>query len=149
MKDINWQIKHFDELSKLEVYQLIQLREQVFVVEQNCPYLDADGLDQIAFHVLGNFNDSIVATARIFPPNEVNEVVIGRICNGENFRGSGLGRELVNRCLDFAKMKWSGKIIKISAQCYLIRFYESFGFKINGEEYLEDGIPHITMTVDF
>lgn len=145
MNPIQWNIKHFEELSKLEFHDIIQLRERVFVVEQDCPYLDVDGEDVHTYHVLGTMNEKVVATARIFPPNTMDEVVIGRICNDESTRGKGVGRELVKRSLNFCEEHWPTNLVKISAQCYLVEFYKSFGFKTIGKEYLEDGIPHITM----
>jgi ElaA protein len=148
MNEINWQIKHFDDLTKIAFHDMIQLREKVFVVEQDCPYLDVDGEDVNAYHVLGFLNEKVVATARIFPPNEKNQVIIGRICNDDSTRGMGVGRKLVAECLAFCKAEWSEAVIKISAQCYLIKFYESFGFKVIGEEYLEDDIPHISMIIE-
>lgn len=146
MITVDWQIKDFGKLSIKELHDIIQLREKVFVVEQDCPYLDVDGQDPAAYHVIG-IHDKIMATARIFPPDSTGKVVIGRICNDNKYRGSGVGKKLVEQCLIFCKKSWPQATIKISAQCYLIRFYESFGFKKIGEEYLEDGIPHITMTI--
>lgn len=146
MKTTEWKIKKFDALSTIEFHDIIQLREKIFVVEQDCPYLDVDGQDPLAIHVLG-ISNNLIATARIFPPDKKGFVVIGRICTHASARGNGLGRELVKQCLSYIKENWKYAPIKISAQCYLIKFYESFGFKIVGEEYLEDGIPHITMTI--
>lgn len=148
MDTMQWQIKHFDDLTKLEFHNLVQLREKVFVVEQDCPYLDVDGTDLHAYHLLVYKEGVMLATARIFPPDENDYVIIGRICNDTTVRGRGIGKELVKICLEFCQSEWSDARIKISAQCYLITFYESLGFKTIGEEYLEDGIPHITMVIE-
>lgn len=145
MNNIRWQIKLFGELSTLEFHDMIQLREKVFIVEQKCPYLDVDGQDLVAYHVLGIDDDTIIATARIFSPNDNDEVIIGRICNELSARGKGVGKELVSKCLEFCNASWENRTVKISAQTYLVKFYKSFGFKTTGEEYLEDGIPHIAM----
>lgn len=147
MNTISWHIKHFDELTKLEFHDIIQLREKIFVVEQDCPYLDVDGEDVHTYHTIGVLDEKIVATARIFVPNDEGVVIIGRICNDESTRGKGVGRELVKQSLGFCRSEWPDSSIKISAQCYLMKFYESFGFKVNGEKYLEDGIPHISMII--
>ncbi|CAG5086658.1 GNAT family N-acetyltransferase [Parvicella tangerina] len=147
MNTIHWDIKHFNDLTKLEFHDIIQLREKVFVVEQDCPYLDVDGQDVHTYHVIGSINKRVVATARIFAPHEAGTVIIGRICNDESTRGSGMGKALVQHALDYCQRQWPSAPIKISAQCYLIRFYNSFGFEIEGEEYLEDGIPHIGMII--
>lgn len=148
MNNLNWTVKNFDELSAKEFHDIVFLRESVFVVEQNCVYQDVDGLDPFAIQIFCDDKGELLATARIFPPDAQGKIVIGRICNTLKTRGSGIGRKLVQKCLDYCSENWPGKTIKISAQCYLIKFYESFGFKIHGEEYLEDGIPHITMTIE-
>lgn len=147
MKEIIWEVKHFDDLTMLEFHDMIQLREKVFVVEQDCPYLDVDGEDVRTYHVLGKVDGAVVATARIFAPNESNYVIIGRICNDAIMRGKGTGRELVKQSIAFCQSSWKNAPIKISAQCYLTKFYESFGFEVQGEEYLEDDIPHIGMVI--
>lgn len=149
MNNIRWQIKRFGELTTLEFHDMIQLREKVFIVEQKCAYLDVDGKDLDAYHVMGIDDDKIVATARIFAPNDEDQVVIGRICNELSARGKGIGKELISKSLEYCKASWEDKTIKISAQTYLIKFYESFGFKTTGDEYLEDDIPHIAMIIEF
>ncbi len=148
MNTIEWQVKHFDDLSKRTFHDMIQLREKVFVVEQDCPYLDVDGEDLQAFHLLGLQEGKVLATARIFPPNDEGFVIVGRICTDPDLRGKGVGKTLVKESLNFCESKWTHVAIKISAQCYLIQFYESFGFRVIGEEYLEDNIPHISMIIE-
>jgi ElaA protein len=144
---IDWKIKLFDELSAKELYVIMQLRGEVFVVEQNCPYLDADGKDLKCFHLTG-YNDAneLVVYSRIVPAGvSFKEVSIGRVISSQKARGTGAGKELMKKSIEFIE-KQCGKVpIRIGAQCYLIKFYSSFGFEISGEEYLEDNIPHIEM----
>lgn len=131
-----------------ELYQLMALRQEVFVVEQNCPYLDADGKDQNAWHLMGfDENENLIACARMGPHGVFyeNYASIGRIVSAPSVRGKGIGKKLMNVCLETAEKLFNNQPIKISAQCYLIRFYESFGFKTTGKQYLEDNIPHIAM----
>jgi len=139
-------LKSFDELKNSELYQILKLRNEVFIVEQNCPYQDIDDKDQESFHVMGWVNGSLAAYARILPAGiSYNEISIGRIVTGPGYRGSGLGKELVEKSLDYCQIRWGNSAIRISAQLYLLKFYQSLGFKEVGEEYDEDGIPHIEM----
>ncbi len=140
--------KPFSELNVDELYEIMALRQEVFVVEQDCPYLDADGKDQHAWHLMGfDKNDTFITYARIVPPgiSYENYVSIGRIVSSPSVRGKGTGKKLMEASLDVVKKLFNNQPIKLSAQCYLIRFYESFGFKTTGMEYLEDNIPHIAM----
>ena len=144
---MTWKTVAFNELTLEELYQMMIVRQEVFVVEQNCPYLDADDKDQKCFHVLGYENNDLIAYARLVPKgiSYKNSVSIGRILTTEKGRGKGIGKSLVQFSIDETKRFFNTTEITISAQCYLIKFYESFGFKIVGEEYLEDDIPHIKM----
>jgi ElaA protein len=144
---IDWEIKAFDELSTVELYAIMQLRLAVFSVEQNCAYQDADGKDLKCFHLTGrDEKGDIVVYSRIVPPGiSYKEVSIGRVISSQKVRGSGAGKELMQKSLDFIEKKYGNFPIRIGAQCYLIKFYSSFGFEISGEEYLEDNIPHIEM----
>ena len=150
---INWSIKPFNELTPLELYDVLQLRQTVFVVEQNCPYLDADGKDVKAFHVLGYNNNSssgstqqLVATSRLLPSGiSYDEVSIGRVATHPSVRMTGVGKELMEYSLKYSEILFGKQPIRIGAQKYLKRFYESFGFVDVGKEYLEDGIPHLIM----
>ncbi len=138
----------FDELTTEQLYQLMALRQEVFVVEQDCPYLDADGKDQASWHVLGyDVQQKLVAYARLLPKGISYEsyASIGRVVNAASVRGEGVGRLLMQQSLTYLQSLCPGEAVKISAQVYLIKFYESFGFRINGPEYLEDDIPHIAM----
>lgn len=138
-------IKKFTELSVTEVYELLKLRSEIFVVEQNCVYLDADGKDQKAIHLLGYLNGELVAYARIFAPGVYfHNASIGRVVVNQNYRRDGYGLLLVKKAVQVCKQLHSGPIT-ISAQQYLERFYTSLGFKTVSAVYLEDDIPHVEM----
>ncbi|WP_407556523.1 GNAT family N-acetyltransferase [Winogradskyella sp. 4-2091] len=139
-------ISAFNELSIYELYSLLQLRSEVFVVEQDCVYQDIDGKDQNALHVLGYKNKSLVAYTRIFKRGDYfKEASIGRVVVLENERKHSYGYDIMKASIDAIKMYYDTTEIKISAQVYLKRFYNNLEFKEIGEEYLEDGIPHIAM----
>lgn len=139
--------KSFEELNKKELYDLMQLRQEVFVVEQDCPYLDADGLDFKAIHVFQYNSDKMIAYSRILPPGLVYKeaCAIGRVVTSKISRNAGIGRQLMVESISLCKHFYPGTLIKISAQQHLKSFYNSLGFKQTGESYLEDGIPHIAM----
>jgi len=144
---INWSIKHFSELTTAELYCIFRLRLAVFSVEQNCAYQDADGRDQESFHIMGTGDGGeLLAYARILPEKiAFKEVSIGRVITLQKARGTGLGKELMQRSMAFIKEKFGAVPVRIGAQCYLRKFYEEFGFKVDGDEYLEDNIPHVEM----
>ena len=136
----------FDELSVQQLYDVLQLRSEVFVVEQDCVYQDIDGYDDKAYHVLFYDESTLVAYTRILPPGSYfDELSIGRVLVKTTHRLQNLGHKLMSTSIDFAKETFPNSIIKISAQQYLIKFYESHGFESYGKGYLEDGIPHIAM----
>ena len=140
------QVKSFQELSTTELYDLLQLRSEVFVVEQDCVYQDVDGKDNKAFHVLGYHNQQLVAYTRIFKPGDYfKEASIGRVVVSEKSRGSGAGYEIMKASIQFVNDNLAQTDIRISAQTYLKTFYNNLGFIKVGEEYLEDGIPHVNM----
>ncbi len=145
--NIRWNIKKFDELSTTELYRIMQLRLEVFCVEQNCAYQDADGKDLKSVHLSGfDSNGNLVVYSRIVPAGiSFKEVSIGRVISSNIVRGTGAGKELMEQSIDFIKKEYGNVPIRIGAQCYLIKFYLGFGFEIAGEEYLEDNIPHIEM----
>ena len=149
---IQFSCKPFYELELEELYQIMVLRQEVFVVEQNCPYLDADGKDQSGFHLMGwDEKGTLVAYTRLLDKGIAydNYPAIGRVVTSQQVRGSGAGKLLMKASIKAVKQLFpQQKSIKISAQCYLIRFYQSFGFQTTGEEYLEDDIPHIAMILD-
>ena len=141
---MTWEIKEWSELSTKEVENIFSLRSEVFIVEQECVYQDIDGKDKKAKHVLGKKDNEIVAYARIFKPGDYfKEASFGRTVVKKSYREKKIGHVLVKKCLENMK----DKIIKISAQSYLKKFYSSHGFKAEGKEYLEDGIPHTAMFI--
>lgn len=141
---INWKISRFATLSADELYDVLQLRSEVFVVEQNCVYQDIDGKDKKAVHLMGA-DDQLQVYARLFAPGDYfDEASIGRVVVRESARGRALGHELMRRAIDFLQSEYGGAIV-ISAQQYLEAFYRQHGFVTLGEPYLEDGIPHIRM----
>ncbi len=140
------QAKTFEELTKKELYQIMRLRSEVFVVEQNCAYQDLDNKDQTAIHVLGIKDDQIVAYTRMFAPGHYfDNTSIGRVVVAGDQRKHGYGKQIMEASLSFAEQRFSPSKIEISAQTYLVKFYSELGFKTMGEEYLEDGIPHVRM----
>ena len=144
---INWEVKSFDSLTAIELYNIMRLRAEVFVVEQNCPYQDADGKDPKCFHLMGyNENKDLIAYSRIVPPGvSYNEVSIGRVVSSAKVRKTGAGRALMQKAIEGIAVKFGKVPIRIGAQLYLKNFYESFGFVAEGDDYLEDDIPHIEM----
>lgn len=148
--NIRWQIKHFGELSPAALYAVIQLRNEVFVVEQNCVYQDADGKDIHAHHLMGWLGDELVAYTRLLPPgiSYPDYSSIGRVVSSKKVRGTGVGFALMQRSVVETQRLFPGKKIKIGAQLYLKKFYESLGFKQVSDVYLEDDIEHIEMLLD-
>lgn len=143
---INFKVKPFSELTSDELYELLRLRSDVFVVEQNCAFLDLDNKDQLALHVIGKKNNQIVAYARLFKQGDCyNETSIGRVVVKKEERKFGYGHNLIQFSINIIQKKFNTSIIKIGAQAYLKKFYESHGFKQVSEEYIEDGISHIYM----
>lgn len=139
---------HFNELNTSQLYQVMSLRQEVFVVEQNCPYLDTDGKDQFSWHVMFlDENENLSAYCRLLPKGVSYEKYpsIGRILTAPAARKRGLGKQLMKFSIAKAEELFGRTAIKISAQCYLENFYKSFGFEPVGEMYLEDDIPHIAM----
>jgi len=144
--NINWKIKPFKELTTYELYNLLQLRSDVFIVEQNCAYPDVDGKDSKAIHVLGEYNNQLVAYSRIFRTLDYFEKAsIGRVVVPKSYRDKKIGHELMKVSIKAIHELFGEKEITISAQLYLKEFYQSHGFKVTSEEYLEDDIPHIQM----
>lgn len=139
-------VKTFEEFTTKELYDVLQLRSEVFVVEQDCVYQDMDGKDQKALHVIGYKNNKVVAYTRVFRPGDYFEYAsIGRVVVDANEREHKYGYEIMQASIEAIKERYNETKIKISAQTYLKRFYNNLGFKAVGEEYLEDGIPHIGM----
>ncbi len=143
---INWIIKPFHELTTAELYALLRLRSEVFVVEQNCVFLDQDNKDQAAWHLMGWHDNELVAYVRILPPGMAYELPsIGRVVTSHEYRGSGAGKELMNEAIEKTTARYPDMPIKIGAQLYLKKFYQSLGFEQSSEIYLDDGIEHIEM----
>jgi ElaA protein len=144
---LDWLTKAFDRLTVTELYDAMHLRLAVFVVEQQCWYQDADGLDQNCLHLLGRLpSGRLVCYLRIVPPgHKYAEPSIGRVVVDKNFRGSGIGTVLMTRGIEITVDKYPAIGIRIAAQKYLERFYRRFGFTSTGNDYLEDGIPHVEM----
>lgn len=139
-------LKTYEKLTKNELYALLQLRAEVFVVEQNCPYQDVDGKDDKALHVLAYNNKNLVGYTRCFPPKTYfEEASIGRVVVKKTHRGQGFARQLMTYSISVVKEHFKTSVVRISAQTYLIDFYAFLGFKTVGEIYLEDGLPHINM----
>ncbi|WP_027879353.1 MULTISPECIES: GNAT family N-acetyltransferase [Mesoflavibacter] len=143
---LNIKVKTFSQLTTKELYDLLQLRSEVFVVEQDCVYQDIDGKDQKALHVLGFKDEVLVGYTRIFKPGDYFELAsIGRVVVKENERKHKYGYDIMDASIKTIKDVFNTTDIKISAQCYLKRFYNNLQFFEVGEQYLEDGIPHIAM----
>ncbi|NPA43029.1 MAG: GNAT family N-acetyltransferase [Chlorobi bacterium] len=140
-------IKSFDELTKDELYRLLQLRAAVFVTEQNCPYLDPDGKDLTARHLLLYDEGTLAGYARLFGPGEYfpNHAAVGRVVTDPAFRKRGYGYRIMEAALEELSRLYPGVPVEISAQTYLIPFYQKLGFRQMGNAYLEDGIPHVRM----
>lgn len=149
-KTINYKLYFYRELTLDQLYDVLQLRQEVFVVEQDCPYLDADGKDQLSFHLLGYDDDrNLIAYTRLVPRGISYEdyASIGRVITAQSARGTGEGIQLMKKSMAAARQLWPELPIKISAQAHLATFYRKFGFVPTGEEYLEDDIPHVGMVV--
>lgn len=143
---IQWKIKSFDELTVHELYDFLRLRSEIFVVEQNCVYLDLDGKDKVALHLFGEFEGKIVAHARLFKARITFEnASIGRVTVDANYRDRKWGHDLMCEAIAGIKYHFGESQITIGAQLYLKKFYESHGFIQTSEMYLEDDIPHIEM----
>lgn len=146
--NIDWQDRHHSELTPHELYALLALRSAVFVVEQQCAYLDVDGNDLRAEnrHLLGMAGGQLVAYARLLSPeDESSPVKIGRVIVSDRVRGARLGNRLMEQAIGRCQQHWPGRDLFLSAQAHLENFYQRHGFIAVGERYLEDGIPHVDM----
>jgi len=148
--NITWTIKKFDALTPDELYAFLQLRSKVFVIEQNCVYPDLDDKDQSSYHLMGWENNKLIAYTRLVPPGiSYPELpAIGRVVTSLDARRKGSGRELMKMSIDKARELFGNTSIKIGAQVYLKKFYESFGFIQTSDIYDEDGIDHIEMILN-
>ena len=141
-----WILKPFAELTPRELYSILQLRNEVFIVEQNCPYQDLDNKDLKAWHLMAMEGEKLVAYSRLLAPGiSYSESSIGRIVSSPSARKTGIGKKLMEESIRQVKHLFQTDTIRIGAQFYLKKFYESFGFIQQEEPYLEDNIPHIIM----
>lgn len=146
MNNVTWKIKHFEDLSTKELYKILKVRQEVFIVEQTCYYLDADGYDDKALHIWAETNGEIAAYCRIFSQGiKYPETSIGRVLTNTKYRNLKLGKTLIIIALQAIETHFKTSECRISAQNYLLEFYKSFGFEDTGKKYLEDDIPHTEM----
>lgn len=148
--EIVWSCRRFDELDTVALYEILQLRAEVFIVEQDCVYQDVDGFDRDALHVMGQLEGEdgsvLVCYTRLLPPGaKYDGASIGRVATKQIIRGTGIGKVLLANSLDYCRQHWPGRAITISAQQYLEKFYRDFGFETESNPYDEDGIPHVRM----
>lgn len=147
--DIKWRIMDFSEMDLELFHDVLKLRIDVFVIEQNCPYDELDGKDQNAIHVIGKgSNNDIRAYARILKPNAEHPAAIGRVVVRNDLRSSGLGHELMSVCLNWIKTSYGSSRSVLSAQEHLQGFYGKHGYKTTSEVYDLDGIPHVDMLLE-
>lgn len=143
---MNWKLKKFEELTVEEIYRILKLRNEVFVVEQQCVYQDCDGKDEKAYHLYIEDNGKIIAYLRILNKGvSYDEIAIGRVLVHKNYRGKGIAREMMLKAINFIELNLNEIVIKLQAQEYLLGFYKSLGFKEVSNVYLEDNIPHVDM----
>ena len=144
---ITWTVLHFNDLSVKQLFDVLQLRNKIFIVEQDCPYLDVDEKDPKSFHVLGvDQQQKLIATSRVLPPGvSYSEVSIGRVAVAIESRGTGIGDELNRMSMKFIRDYYGDVPIRLSAQKHLSKYYNKHGFKVVSDPYDEDGIPHVEM----
>ncbi len=146
MADLSWQWLRFDELPLRQLYAILQLRSEVFVMEQQCAYQDLDGTDHQAMHLMSLRDERLMAYARCFPSGvKYPEASIGRVITRSAMRGTGAGHALMREALARMQAQWGEQRIRISAQAHLANFYAQHGFAVQGDVYDEDGIPHVAM----
>ena len=139
-----WLIQSFEEMSNLQLHDIWKLRQSVFIVEQNCPYMDIDGMDPMCHHIQGYTEDNLFCYARLIPPT--NHIAkIGRVIVSPQYRHLGLGTQLMQQGERWMRHNWSMKQIQLDAQSHLLTFYENLGYCSTGTEFLEDNIPHTRM----
>ena len=143
---MEFKIKSFKELTKEELYKILEARIGVFVIEQNCPYQECDNKDQKSFHLYAQDENEIKAYLRIIPAGiSYSEPSVGRVLVNKNYRRSGIGAEMMKKAIEFVKDNFSEDKLRISAQEYILDFYRKLGFEVVSDRYLEDGIPHFEM----
>jgi len=143
---MQYTMKKFEELTNIELYEVLKLRQEIFIIEQACIYPDIDSNDQNAYHLLAFDGGEMVGCLRILGRGVTfDEVSIGRVVVSKNSRGRGIAKEMMQRALHFIVSEWKERRVKISAQTYVIPLYEGLGFEVVSAQYLEDGIPHADM----
>lgn len=144
---VEWRLYSFGQLERSQLYAVLAARVAVFVVEQDCPYQDLDGQDEVGLHLVGwGADNEVAAYARILPPGtRFEQPSIGRVLTSLSVRRTGIGRDLMRRAIASTRERYPGSPIRLSAQCYLERFYEDLGFSVVSAPYEEDGIPHVEM----
>jgi ElaA protein len=143
--EIKWYIKNFEELSKIELYEILKLRMRTFVVEQKCVYLDLDDMDQSAMHLFAMQKNNLIAYVRIQINKLESSAIIRRVIVHQDYRNKGLGITLMSRALEYIESFKKTSFVELSAQCHLQCFYEKMGFQIKGNPYSDTGILHIKM----
>jgi len=143
---MQYTIKKFDELTNPELYKILQLRQEIFIIEQTCIYLDLDNKDEDAYHLMAIDGNKIIGCLRILGKGvSYEEISIGRVALSKSRRGSGIAQEMMQRAINFIKDELGENSIRISAQSVVISFYKKLGFEVVSEEYLEDDIQHVEM----
>ena len=143
---MQWLVKSFDTLTSQELYEILALRSEIFIVEQNVPYQDLDGKDLDAIHIFAKDNGTVVAAIRILKPGvSYPEASFGRVVVKESYRGKKLSSIMIQKGLELMETKWNVKQVRISAQAYLQKYYATFGFEVQSGIYIEDQLPHIEM----
>lgn len=143
---MQWELKKFDDLTGREVYEILRLRSEVFVLEQECAYQDVDGKDLVSYHLFAKDGDEVIANVRLLPKGvSYEEPSIGRVVVKKEYRGTGLAQEILKRAIEEIGNLFGETEIRISAQAYLLNYYSSAGFETVSEIYLEDGIEHREM----
>ena len=146
---LSWDWKSFDELNKDELYEILKFRQEIFIVEQKSWNVDADNLDQFSLHLLVQNTQGLMGYLRLTPPGKkYKEASIGRVLIREDHRGKKLGDKLLSKGIEKSKQVYKSSSCRISAQEYLIAYYENHGFRVQGTPYDEDGIPHVEMLLD-
>ena len=148
-ENLSWEWKSFIDLHRDDLYEILKFRQEIFVVEQKSWYLDVDGLDQASLHLIVRTKENLIGYLRLTPPGKKYiETSIGRVSIRIEHRGEGLGNQLLTMGIEKGKEVYGSGLFRISAQEYLISYYEKHGFKIQGSPYDEDGIPHVEMLLD-
>ena len=144
--DLRWQWHSLEQMQPVLLYDMLALRQAIFVVEQTCIYQDLDGLDKKALHLLAVHNEAVIACLRVLPPHGPETLVrIGRVAVSRHWRKQGIARVMMRKAIDKAQLDYSPAGVYLDAQTYLQKFYQSLGFRVRGKEFLEDGIAHIRM----